>query len=185
MLTPIHVHGERINEVEHNLVIPANYGCLALLDSESYEGFVHEDWQLNQLKRHICSQAAKERIVAWGCVSGNWRIRFTIGQNPIAAVHEFSGVIRSSGNLLLTSYESLTMAAQFEDVKLPEPHEVSNLLEVPRGRFIVHVGQTFDHSQAEAEEVFEQASPHFIVSLLPGQQTISTPATIPWFPDGG
>ena len=150
-----------------DLVVPADYGCLALVDTEAYDGFVSENWELEELKQRIGAQAGLERIVAWGCVSGNWIVRLSFESVPLPAVHEFTGVVRSPGRLLLTTYESLTMAAQFSDVSLPEPHEKDNLVEIPEGRYSVKVSQTFSHADAESSEVFEQTIAAFRGSVQP------------------
>jgi hypothetical protein len=72
--------------------------------------------------------------------------------------------------LLVTNYESLTMAAQFSDVRLPQAHEQANVIRVPAGSYDVRVVQHVDPDGDELE-----AGPDFSVQL-----TATNAPTAPW-----
>jgi len=115
------------------LTIPSDYGCLALVAYDSYISFVNEDWELEQLKSHLIKQNNEMNIVPWGCVDGNWIVNIIFSEADKKGEREFKSTIKSPGKLLLTTYDSITMAAQYEDEKLPLEGEESLIFEVPAG----------------------------------------------------
>lgn len=161
--------------------IPADYGCLAIVAPDSYEAFVHENWELEQLKSHIICQNKMKRIVPWGCVSGNWIINIALSEVNMAGDREFWSQIETTGRLLITTYDSITMAAQFKDEKVPQNHELDQVFEVPSGQYVVKVIQNFRTSEQESEKVFNQKEPHFFVSLIKAEKDIEELTKIPWF----
>ena len=104
------------------VIVPAD-ALVALADLASYRSFVAADWTLDQLRAHFAAEAARGAMVAWGAgESGNWRIAVVRERGP-GGFREFAAPIRATGRLLhLVGYDELTMAAQFADVRLPEPH---------------------------------------------------------------
>lgn len=73
------------------------------------------------------------------------------------------------------------MAAQFKDVNLPEAQEVEQVIEVASGSYRVKVVQCFQAEQAESDEVFNQTTPHYIVSLESVNREVSPIKEVPWF----
>ena len=53
-------------------------------------------------------------------------------------------IVASQGRLLLTKYESLTMAAHFADATLPEAHERDQIPSVPPGAYDCRIIQLSD-----------------------------------------
>ena len=85
----------------------------------------------------------------------------------------------TKGRLLVTNYESLTMAAQFKDVTLPEPHQSDLLIEVPAGSYRCRVVQY----ALTAENWREGCGPEFSLELEPAVVLNPPWATIPWADD--
>lgn len=169
-------------EHDKTFIIPSDYGCLAIVDPSRYQSFVSECWTLEQLLAHFISQSIQGAMVAWGCVSGNWRVLVSFSSEPeCSGFREIRSKITSSGSLLLTNYDSLTMAAQFHDVVLPETHDQDNLFAVPAGAYTVRVIQLFDPEKAESEEVFNQVAPHFRLELLESCEGMDSIDKIAWF----
>ena len=101
-------------------VIPADYGCLALLDLDRYVSYVGEDKAINGLRSHLVVESKKASIVAWGCPYGNWNVDVFVGSSSNQEeVRSYTGFLKTSGKLFLTDYESLMTVAQLEDNKLP------------------------------------------------------------------
>jgi len=73
------------------------------------------------------------------------------------------------------------MAAQFQDVILPETHDQDNLFEVDAGFYTVRVIQLFDPEKAESEEVFNQGAPHFRIELLETDEDMEFIDKVAWF----
>lgn len=68
----------------------------------------------------------------------------------------------------MTNYESLTMAAQFDDVTLPQnpqKHELDQVVNVPPGEYTCRVTQLRDPDDEEAEHDDGDSSS---ISPLPG-----------------
>jgi hypothetical protein len=85
------------------------------------------------------------------------------GSTP-AGFREFSTTIRASGKqLLLTNYESLTMAAQFAVERLPAPHDMELLVPVQPGLYRCRVIQRFD-PETHSEQVGD-GTPDFDIEL--------------------
>ena len=161
--------------------IPADYGCFAILDPESYLGFVSEDWTIQGLKKHFIEQNERGALISWGCGCGNWIVKLVFGSSNETGFRSFESGIKTNGKLLLTTYESLTMAAQFEDVTLPETHEVGQVIKVASGNYKVTVVQCFSTEEAESDKVFNQTTPHYIVSLESTNNDIVPVKEVPWF----
>ena len=40
-------------------------GIISLVNSETYQSFVDENWKLEQLKKHFINEMNKESIIVW------------------------------------------------------------------------------------------------------------------------
>jgi hypothetical protein len=86
------------------------------------------------------------------------------------------GISASTGTLLVSSYDALTMAAQFEDEPLPAKQEQHQLLEVVAGPYRVRVVQTYDPRGDQPSE----GAPHFLIELESG--SCDPWKTLAWHP---
>ena len=94
-------------------------------------------------------------LLIWGTgMELFWSIDVSFQPTRASGFREVVGSIDASrGRLLLTSYESLTMAAQFPDVTLPEAHERGQVLSVSPGLYDCRIVQLSDpESGAPFEE---------------------------------
>ena len=82
---------------------------------------------------------------------------------------------------MVASYDSLTMAAQFGDVLLPQAHEWDQLVSVPDGDYTCHVVQMFDPDSCESAE---GESADFVVLLGRSVRPVHEWSEIPWFSGG-
>lgn len=150
------------HEHVYNIIDDSEF--LALIDPDAYRTFVAEDWTYAELIQHFTQEMQERRALIWRTGSENmWRVSAQFHPATAVGTREFIGPIESThGRLLLTSYESLTMAAQFADVTLPEPHEQDQLITLPSGMRRCRIVRT----SVAAEDESEQA--HWIIELLPG-----------------
>ena len=118
-------------------IVSDDSGLMGLVDPDAYSGFVDRGWTLGGLFHRFQREMTNRHMLIWGTGGeGTWRVQVTLGQAPVAhARMAVGGIHVSHGKLCLVSYESLTMAAQFEDVSLPEPHEADCLFDVPAGAY--------------------------------------------------
>src|SRR6476619_1874578 len=121
-------------------------GFLALIDPASYRSFVAADWTLDQLINRFREEMRDKRLLIWGTGREDlWRVEVRFHRSSIGGFREFTAPVYAAGGyLLLTNFESLTIAAQFDDVKLPEPHQTDLLIPVPTGSYSCRIVQRFD-----------------------------------------
>lgn len=139
-------------------------GFLALIDPDAYRTFVAEDWTYAQIMQHFSQQMQERHALIWRTECENmWRVSVQFHLAAGASAPEFVGPIEAThGRLLLTSYESLTMSAQFADVTLPEPHQQDQFVMVPPGMYRCRIVRTSVAAEDEATQ------PHWVIELLPG-----------------
>ncbi|HEY0073997.1 MAG TPA: hypothetical protein VGB77_07845 [Abditibacteriaceae bacterium] len=177
-----------------SFVIPADYG-VALVDAAAYPSFVAKKWSLPQIQKHFVAQMNQGTILPWGTgAPGNWRIDITDGSTTgiksrlraVQGYREFRGYITATGTKLhLTSYDELTMVAQFKDRQLPSEGSNEWFISICPGEYECRVVQLYDPEEAESEEVFNQETPHFLLILTRAKRPKSTIFDqVPWLAEG-
>jgi len=164
------------------LEVTDDSGFLALVVPAAYESFVAEDWTYDQIFKHFKTQMKARSLLIWGTgLEGFWGVDVKLKKSTAKAFREVSGPIQVvGGSLLLTNYESLTMAAQFEDVTLPESHQKDLLLSMPDGEYTCRIMQMFDPDQKESAG---KNKADFVVEILKPTGKTAVWKTIPWFQD--
>ncbi|GAB3986313.1 hypothetical protein V1634_06010 [Plantactinospora veratri] len=159
-------------------------GFLGLVDHHVYQGFVNKDWTYESLFGHFCAAMEQRSLLLWGTGRENdWTVEVIVGdlvEQP--GFRRAAGPIRvTAGQLHLVNYESLTMAAQFDDVRLPEPHRQDLVFEVPTGIYRCEVNQ-LDDPDVDLEDDPDRSRPHFLLTLTAGRQAEPW-RTPPWHDD--
>ena len=121
-------------------------GFLAVIDPDAYDGFVGSNWTWDTLQDHFAREAREQHLLVWSTgMEHVWSINILFEPVELTGIREVNGsIIASQGRLLLTNYESLTMAAQFADVTLPEAHERDQIPSVPPGAYDCRIIQLSD-----------------------------------------
>lgn len=153
-------------------------GFMALIDPDAYSGFVDADWSLEDLAERFRSQMARRTLLIWGTgdegddgEEGEWRVEITLAQSPMKGSREVSGsIVSSQGRLLLTNFESLTMAAQFNDVALPERHQQDLVLAVAPGLYSSRIARLSG----------ARGGLHFLIEILPCPSPFPPWSDVPW-----
>ena len=155
-------------------------GFLALVVPTSYETFVARNWTFDQIMAHFRAQMARRSLLIWGTGSeGSWKVDVVLTKSHAAGFREVSGpLLVVGGSLLLTNYDSLTMAAQFNDVTLPENHQGDLVVPLPDGDYTCRIIQTFDPQEAECAG---DDKPDFVVEIQKGEGKRAAWGNIPWF----
>lgn len=161
--------------------LSSDYGCLAILDTSSYSGFVSENWELEQLKQHIRSENAKGSIVAWGVTSCNWNIEILFSEPTTESYRSYSSFIETTGELLLTTYDSITMAAQFSDTVLPEAHEGDQIIKLSKGIYKITIVQNFPTELIDTEELWDLTGAHYLIYIHEAPENENLKGEFPWF----
>jgi hypothetical protein len=162
------------------LEVTDDSGFLALVIPTAYEAFVASDWTVDQILAHFKAQMARHSLLIWGTgLEGFWRVDVRLKQSKVKGFREVAGSVGVvGGSLLLTNYESLTMAAQFKDVTLPEKHQEDLLVSLPDGDYTCRIIQMFDPEQ---EESVGDENPDFVVEVLNATGKAAPWENIPWF----
>jgi hypothetical protein len=121
-------------------------------------------------------------LLLWGTGrEDEWKVEVVFRKDKRTGFREIMGsIVVSTGQLCLTSYERLTMAAQFQDYELPEPHDRDLLFTVSPGIYSCRVTQLTD-----PDDERESTEPDFIVELLRSDVPQQSWATVPWSDDFG
>lgn len=161
------------------LEVTDDSGFLALLDPDAYRGFVAEEWTLEQLLVHFHAEMAARRLLLWGTgLEGSWRVEHSTAHSARRGFRQVAGpIVSSAGRLLLTNYESLTMAAGFREVTLPEEHDRDLLVPVAPGEHACRVLQMFDPDEAA---MARGEGPDFVVEVDAGATPPPPWRAIPW-----
>jgi len=153
-------------------------GFMAIVDPDAYDGFVGADWETAALVRKFQDQMAARSLLIWGTgMESTWTVAVRAWSESANGFRQCTGTIRSSrGRLLLTNYESLTMAAQFENIQLPEPHQADLVLLVEPGSYRCRITQIRD---PDAEPT-ESESADFLIELDAYAEPEPAWQAIPW-----
>jgi len=156
-------------------------GFLAIIDPDAYRGFVHADWTWITIQKHFRREMRERHMLIWGTgMEHCWSIDVSLRPTAVAGFREVVGSIDASrGRLLLTNFESLTMAAQFPDVTLPEAHERGRVLSVSPG---LHDCRIIQLSDPKSNAPFEEAV-SFVYEFTRTTSPSAGWRSIPWRTD--
>lgn len=168
-------------------VVPDDSGILAVVDANRYHPFIGPAWTLDQILTRFRESMRDRCMLVWspGC-EGNWRVVATLGPAESGHFRLAEGSIQvESDGLHVVSYDSLTMAAQFSDVPVPQAHERDNLIRLPRGLYTCTVAQLFPPEENGSEAIFNQEAPHFRLSFARSSEPLPAWPGVRWLAPGG
>jgi hypothetical protein len=119
---------------------------LGLINTDLYESFIDEDWEFEDIEVRIIRECQKGHLLFWGTSLPNfWTVRVCNQASTQKAFQSFKGKIKvSHSKLHLINYESITLAAQFEDEQLPDSDMETLHVTLDNGIYDVHIRQLFD-----------------------------------------
>jgi hypothetical protein len=128
-------------------------GFLAIVNQHKYNSFVDENWELPQLFNHFVNEMNNETLIIWSTgSSGEWTVLCSDKPSTKKPYREFTkSIVVTDGQLCLTNYEDLTMAAQFADHKIPAAHNAELLIALQNGQYSFTVRQMFDPEDYDYE----------------------------------
>jgi hypothetical protein len=153
---------------------------LALVDANRYASFVGDWGEDNRLYRHLVGQARQRHALAWGTgLETDWRVEIRKGITGRKGFREFEGTIRNTGDALhLVNYDSLTMAAQFEDHLLPDRETANYKVPLPPGLYRFRVVQLVDPTTRFRETLGE--APAFLLEYETCEEGAPRLEDVPW-----
>lgn len=156
-------------------------GFLAIIDPNAYQSFVQADWTFAILQEHFRREMKDRHLLIWGTgMEHIWRIEVSVQPIKVSGFREAVGTIAcSNGRLLLTNYDSLAMAAQFPDVRLPQRHEQDQVVQVTPGLYNCRVIQL---SKPGGGKPFRERV-NFYYEFIPTDKPAAPWTEIPWASD--
>lgn len=136
---------------------------LALVDTRQYRSFVGADWCENGLLyKHLSAEIGQAHALVWAVgFESDWKVDIEEGHTTEPGFREFTGDIINTGQLLhLVNYDSLTMAAQFDDILLPDDETADYEIPLAPGAYRIRVVPMFDPA-SEWWDVLGEESPAF------------------------
>ena len=128
------------------LSITDDSGFLAIINSDKYKSFVDSDWELPHLLNRFADEMNNGNIIIWATGHEHeWTVTFLDKPSDEVAFREFSKTIHvTNGKLFLANYEDLTMAAQFQEEKIPQKHNAELCINLDNGKYNFTIRQMFD-----------------------------------------
>jgi hypothetical protein len=154
---------------------------LALVDTGSYTSFVGRNWaEGDLLYKHLVEQANSLHALAWATgFETDWRVEVRPGITLKRGFREFSGNIKSTvGALHLVNYDSLTMAAQFEDHRLPDKETNHYSVPLESGSYAFRVVQLVNPRSSWSESLGDGAA--FVLEFEPTTEQSNHFTAVPW-----
>ena len=139
------------------LTISDDSGFLAIVNADRYKTYIKEDWDLSELFGRFVEEMNNQNMIIWstGC-ENKWTVTVTKTFSKNKALREISRTITvTKGRLYLRNYEDLTMAAQYEDEKIPAKHNNELYIEAENGIYKLTIRQFFDQNNLTSQV------PHF------------------------
>lgn len=129
---------------------------IGIANAEQYHTFVDEDWTLESLLNHFAKEMTKGNVLISQMteegIEHSWKVTVNIGTEEIntncfrRAIHFLSV---TSHELYLVDYDCLTMAAQFDDEKVPDENCSNYQIPIDNGNYKVEVLQYYNVDKNE------------------------------------
>lgn len=149
-------------------------GFLAIVNPEKYHSFVQENWQFSDLLERFKTEMSQDHLIIWSTGrEGTWNVQVLPAPSNQIGFRQFEKTIDvTNGQLLLTNFEDITMAAQFADMGIVSAHNQDQLISIENGFYQAILRQMSD------PEVFADASSKVAADF----ELIFVPLTAPFHP---
>ncbi|PEY43938.1 hypothetical protein CN354_01870 [Bacillus cereus] len=124
---------------------------IGVVNAEQYKSFVDEDWEFEMLLQHYADEMKNGNVLVFQMteegIEHSWNVEVRVGEEPIKqeCFRKAEGYIRVTENqLYLVDYDCLTMAAQFEDEKVPDENCSNYKIDIENGVYKVEVLQFYN-----------------------------------------
>ncbi len=101
-------------------------GFIGIANLDKYDSFINANWDFEMLKKRIVDQTNSNNIIFWSTGREDcWNVQISTNDyfiNKKLFRIEEALIEVTNNKLYLVNYETLSMAAQFQDVALPESH---------------------------------------------------------------
>ncbi len=158
---------------------------LALVNANKYYSFVNEDWELSELKEHFIKEADKNNILVFQMtnegIESDWKIEVEFNDNEKynKCFRKAVGYIEvNQEELCFVEYTCLTMAAQFEDEKVPDSYCEKFKFQVDNGIYKVNIIQFYD---VDNEQHYGRDDTDILFQLVKVKYIPTTEPKVYWY----
>jgi hypothetical protein len=136
----------QIRAMDKIFKISDDSGFMGLVNADRYNSFVSKNWRFDDLRERFIQEMNQSNLLFWSTgQEGLWNVRITTDKEEYKPFRAFGGEINvTDEKLFLINYEDLSMAAQFQDEKLPLKHNADLGLRIENGIYNVKINQLFN-----------------------------------------
>lgn len=164
------------------LEISDDSGFMGLVNVETYDSFVSENWGFDDLRERFIREMNRCTMLFWSTGrEGLWNVRITTDKEEHKPFRTIRGKISvTDEKLFLINYEDLSMAAQFQNEKLPLRHNADLGLRIENGNYNVKINQLFNPDSLMPEDDDKVHFEIVIEKTLAGEVGTNKFDRIPW-----
>jgi hypothetical protein len=157
-------------------------GFMGLVNVDKYDSFVNENWEFSELRERFIQEMNRCNLLFWSTgLEGLWNVRITTDEGEQKPFRTISGDINvTDEKLFLINYEDLSMAAQFQDQKLPQKHNADLGLKIENGNYRVQINQMFNPDNFPQDDSDKVHFEIVIKKLLDDKVRVNKFDIIPW-----
>ncbi|WP_152657774.1 hypothetical protein [Oceanobacillus sp. CFH 90083] len=129
---------------------------IGVANADTYKSFVDEDWELDNLLQHFGDEMKRGHILVFQMtnegIEYSSRVDVRVGAEEFVhtCFRKAVGYIEvTESQLYLVDYDCLTMAAQFEDNKVPDQNCSKYKMEIENGFYKVEIVQYYNVDKDE------------------------------------
>lgn len=128
------------------LEVSDDSGFIGIINSDLYQGFVSNDWELDDVLEKFRTQTNLGHCAIWSTGEpSDMAVQVLASLSDRKAIREAVIYIQvTDGCLWLTNYTDLTMVAQFEDEPIPSEVNSHLKIELDNGCYLVQIRQMTD-----------------------------------------
>lgn len=175
-----------LNKNDHakqKLEISDDSGFIGIVNSELYNGFVDEDWELEDVLQRFTEQTNHGACAIWSTGEPNFMNVYILDEPSSKKVfRELQLNIKvTNEKLWLVNYTDLTMVAQFERSKIPSTENADLEIPMQNGNYNISIRQMFDPKKYNAKS---PPNPCFEIVFSPVNKfEMNTLSQVLWWQD--
>ena len=131
--------------LQQRLKLLDDSGIIGIINGELYEGFVHEDWELEDLFNKFVEQIQAGNAAIWSTSEPDLILLdiLTKPSNKKAFRQIKTNIKVTNQKLWLVNYTDLTMVAQFQDESIPSLENSDLEIPLSNGNYQLTIRQMF------------------------------------------
>jgi hypothetical protein len=135
------------------LEINDHSGLIGIVNSDCYDSYLKEDWELDELLERFKSEMNNCNCLVWATGTQDFfTLEFRKEKSSKVSNREVVANINvTNGKVFVTNYEDLTMAAQYEDETIPSKYNADKYIELANGSYTFCIRQMFDSTNYDID----------------------------------